>query len=65
MLVIRYRSFGTAYYAGFMKTCRAIRKDTLAEYVFRKEIPLWERLAIVSVWPFPHLGRFFFKLIGN
>lgn len=60
-----YSLMGTDFYPEFSAMCKDIRKNTLREYASTKMIPLTERLAILVAWHFPHIGKLFFKLLGN
>lgn len=65
MLTTRYGLLGTSFYPEFLASCRQLRKQTLREYVRRKEIPLLERCLNLVMWRMPHVGHVVFKLLGN
>ena len=58
----RYRIKGTPYYSRYLKDCRALIRNTLLEYLFRKDISLKERFSFIVLWPFPEfVARHYFK----
>lgn len=61
----RYNLMGTDYYPELKVLFKDVRSHTLREYAATNNIPLVERLAILAIWPFPHIGKHIFKWLGN
>jgi len=61
----RFRLLGTPDYQKFMKSSREFRKKTFREFLSNPVISFGRKAIVTLVWPFPHLGRFVFNLIGN
>lgn len=58
----RYRIKGTPYYSRFLKECRLFLRNTLFEFLFRRDIPFKERFAFIVLWPLPgFVARHYFK----
>lgn len=65
MITSRTILWGSDYYTPFMKECGLFRKETLREYLREDKIPLSEKIICFALWPFPHICRFLFKILGN
>ena len=46
---------GSPYYSSFLKQSHTLILQTLGEYLFKKGIPLKEKIAFLVFWPFPNL----------
>lgn len=62
ILAQRCRIKGSPYYSRFLKESRLLIRNTLFEFLFKRDIPLKKKAAFIALWPIPgFVARHYYK----